>query len=167
MNLDVATQKANIQNCTGPDEDNPRNWVNFHAFAANLWERRIFGTSPTWAIWAQRDAHEGLPAYTENEKIPKEIYVLAGAQWIFWYGQSFFKQVQFPGEVSSSDLQAWTPGPLYDGKAHLTLDRWHFWRDGYKSVAIGDKEDGYSQECKIVAAKAAALMDSLERNMTF
>lgn len=63
----------------------------------------------------------------------------------------------------------WAPGPLYGGKAHLTLNRWHFWRDGYRAVAScgKEKEKGYSQECKSVAAKAAALMDALEENMTF
>jgi hypothetical protein len=65
----------------------------------------------------------------------------------------------------------WSPGPLYHGKAHLTLDRWHFWRDGYKAVASSGKEEDekkwYSQECKDVAAKAAAMMDALEKNMTF
>jgi len=30
-----------------------------------------------------------------------------------------------------------------------------------------EKEKGYSQECKNVAAKAAAMMDALEENMTF
>jgi len=30
-----------------------------------------------------------------------------------------------------------------------------------------EKEKGYSQECKNVAAKAAAMMDALEKNMTF
>jgi len=103
------------------------------------------------------------------EGVPDEIYVLAGAQWIFWYGQTFFKQVIFPGEVSDRDLGMWSPGPLYDGKTYLTMDRWHFWKDGYRAVASGGKEEekGYSQECRSVAAKAAGLMDALEKNMTF
>lgn len=140
--------------------------MNFHAFAANIFERRITSTDPTWAIWAQRDAHEGRK---RSSSVHNEIYVLAAAQWIVWYGQTFFKQVILPKEVSDDDLQMWTPGPLYDGKAHLTLNRWHFWRDGYLAVACSGKfeEKGYSQECRSVAAKAAALMDALEKSMTF
>ena len=43
---------------TEPDPDRPGHYVNFHAFAANIYECRIFRTDPTWAIWAQREAHE-------------------------------------------------------------------------------------------------------------
>jgi len=162
-------QQAKPEVHTGPDPEKPRNYVNFHAFASNLFERRVIHTSPTWAIWAQRDAFEGREPYRERPGVPDDIYILAAAQWILWYGQSIFKQVLFPGEVSSDHLRKWNPGPLYDGKAHFTLHRWHFWRVGYNAVASSEKEKkkGYSQECKNVAAKAAAMMDALEKNMTF
>ena len=63
----------------------------------------------------------------------------------------------------------WSPGPLYDGKAHLTLDRWHFWKNVYRAVAAGggEEKERYSKERRNVAAKAAALMDALEMSMTF
>ena len=62
----------------------------------------------------------------------------------------------------------WHPGPLYDGKTFLSFQRWHFWRDNINAVASGEKgeEKGFGQECKIVAAKAAEMMDSLEKKMT-
>ena len=140
--------------------------MNFHAFVANLFERRILRTSALWAIWAHRDAHEGHLAYTKESGVPHEIYVLAAAQWILWYGHSLFKQVIFSGEVSH-DLQAQFPGPDYDGKAHLTLHRWHFWRNGYLKVSSSGNNGKYSQECRDVAGKVAALMDAFEKNMTF
>ena len=67
------------------------------------------------------------------------------------------------------DLQCWTPGPLYGGGKKLTLQRWHFWRDGYSAVALrgDDEKKAYSEECRDVAAKAAHLMDSIEGSMTF
>ncbi|KAI9802791.1 MAG: hypothetical protein M1833_001390 [Piccolia ochrophora] len=150
---------------TSPDPENPIEYVNFHAFAANIYERRILGTDATWAIWAQREAHEGL----KNEQgSVRDAYVLAAAQWIIYYGQSFFKEVIRPREVSSTDLQYWKPGPLYAGKADLSLDRWHFWRDGFRAAASQEvDEKGLRLECKNVAAKAAALMDAFEDNMTF
>ena len=159
-------QLANPELYAGPDAENPSKYINFHAFAANLHERRIFPTNPTWAIWAQREAHE---TRREGQGSFHDVYVSAAAQWILLYGQSFFKQVLFPGDVSSDDLRLWNPGPLYDGKAYLSLQRWHFWRDGFNAVASDEKEEekGFGQECKMVAAKAAEMMDSLEKNMTF
>ncbi len=147
------------------DPGYPSKYVNFHAFAANLDERRVFSTSPTWAIWAQRDAHE---TRQEDQGSIRDAYILAAAQWILWYGQSFFKQIIFREDVSTDTLRMWSPGPLYDGKSFLSLHRWHFWRDSFNAVASEEKgEKEFGQECKTVAGKAAALMDSLEKNMTF
>jgi hypothetical protein len=125
----------------------------------------VFPTDPTWAIWAQREAHER--SLRDEPDVVREAYVAAAAQWIIWYGQSLFRQVLFT--VLPDDLRAWNPGPLYPGKADLSLQRWHFWRDGFKAVATeqcGEKSAS-QQECKNLAAKAARLMDSLEENMTF
>ena len=70
------------------------------------------------------------------------------------------------------------PGPLYDGKADLSLRRWHFWRDAFRQVAFagqekkGEKEEEkkgdqtFHQECQRVAMKVADMMDSMELNMT-
>lgn len=160
-------QLAEMGTCTEPSPERPGHYVNFHAFAANLDERRIFRTDPTWAIWAQREAHE--EKRLEEPGLIRDEYMMAAAQWILWYGQTFFKQVLFSREVSLDTLRSWSPGPLYDGTRFLSLHRWHFWRDGFNAVASGEKEDekGFGQECKVVAAKAAAMMDSLEKNMTF
>jgi len=120
----LRSKLAESRLCTiGPDPDDPSIYVTFHAFAANLFERRIFHTNPTWAIWAQREAHENSPA---EESSIRAAYVLAAAQWILWSGQSFFRQVIFTGDVSHKDLQFWTPGPLYGGDSQLSLQRWRF-----------------------------------------
>jgi len=150
----------------GPDPDDPSIYVNFHAFTANLFEHRIFRTDPTWAIWAQREAHENSSA---EESSIHAAYVLAAAQWILWSGQSLFKQVISTGDVSHSDLQCWTPGPLYGGDSQLSLRRWRFWKAGFSNVALsGEKEEkAFIQECNKVAAMAAHLMDSLEQSMIF
>ena len=146
-------------------------WVNWQAFCANLHECHIFESDPTWAIRAQRDAHEGrTPDGHKRENLPDEdaVYILGAAQWILNHGQSLFKQVLYSRDVSSEDLRLWSPGPLYDGKANLTLHRWHFWRDGYAATACEDHEvKGIALECRIVAAKAVRLMDCLEQCMTF
>jgi Protein of unknown function (DUF3632) len=134
--------------------------VNYNAFIANLHEHRIWPTDSTYAIWALRDA---LETNHKNGTI-RDSYILAGAQWILWYGQSLIKQVLFHGDVSSNDLQKWQPGPLYNGKPLLDLPRWRFWKDGFRAIT---GEEGVSDECKIVAGKVAEMMDSFEKNLTF
>ena len=71
--------------------------------------------------------------------------------------------------MSEDDLQASKPGPLYPGKAGLSLDRWHFWHEGFKAVAReGDGgKNAYGEECVKVAVRAANIMGVLQENMTF
>lgn len=151
---------------TGPDQEFPSRYINFHAFAAHIDERRTLSTDPTWAIWAQREAHE-TPHDTVHDS-GTGTHVLAAAQWILWYGRTLFQQVLCPADVASDDLRDWKPGPLYDGKSGLSLERWRFWRDGFDAVASGrTKEDVKSgQECMEVAARAVGIMDALEKSMT-
>lgn len=56
---DTPMQLAKVEFfATSPDPEDPSAYVDFHAFAANLHERRIHSTRPTWAIWVQCEAHE-------------------------------------------------------------------------------------------------------------
>lgn len=141
-------------------------YVNFHAFVANLDERRIFRTRPTWAIWAMRDAHE--TSLAQNGNSTRDEHVLAAAQWILWYGQTLFKGIICLGDTPG-DLGPWTPGLLYGGRADLSIERWHFWRHGFRAVGFGGKEDerAYGEVCRKVAARAAEMMDALEKEMIF
>ena len=155
----------------GPDPDNPGHYVNFHAFAANLNERRVFDGGPTLAIWALREAHEEI--CKEEGKIGqlmRDELILAAAQWILWCGQSLFKQVLFQGNVDPGDVEnSWRPGELYRGEGGLSMGRWGFWRDGFGAVAAraGGEKEGHGEECVRVAARAANMMEALEENMTF
>ena len=123
----------------GPDPENPGRFVNFHCFAANLYERQILSGGPTWAIWALRDAHENLcKEEGEWRQLTRDELMMGAAQWILWFGQSLFKQVLYPGEVDREDLtRAWRPGQLYQGQGDLSIDRWRFWKEGFASVAAG------------------------------
>ena len=125
-----------------------------------------FPHQSTWVIWEQREAHE-----TPREKQDSmcDIYVLAAAQWILSYGQSFFKQALFPRDVNSDNLRLWKPGPRYDGNARVSFQRCHFWRDRFIAEAPGERrrKKGRGEECMVVAAKAAESMDSSERSRTF
>ena len=151
-------------NLSEPDPDQPGRWVSFQAFVANLFERGTLGTSPTWAIWAQREAHERGVEVDVSLRAP---YLLAAAQWILLYGQALYKQVLCPEDVSAVNSRLWKPGSLYHGGADLSLHRWHFWRDSFRAAAAGTEEKGFDSECQIWAARAADMMDALERNMAF
>lgn len=95
---------------------------------------------------------------------------MGAAQWILWFGQSLFKQVLFPWEVDPNRIdKSLRPGQLYHGEGGLSLDRWHFWRDGFVSVRLGAGEgkEGYGEECVRVSGKAAEIMEALKESMTF
>ena len=138
-----------------------RKQINFTAFVAHLWERRAcYPTDPTWALWALRGAHEGF-----RDGFDRDTSLLVGAQWILWYGQSLFRQVLVAsGPLDEDTLRMWSPGPLYKGTSDLTIDRWHFWRDGF--VAAG-RDENRSEECRQVSAKAVDIMQALEKSMVF
>ena len=149
---------------TGPEPDDPRRWVNYNAFATHLSERHWKSTDPIWAIQAMREAHEDA---LDGPQSVRDALVMAAAQGVFWYGQSLFKQVLH--SAGPEDTGDWSCGSLYKGEAGLTLQRWYFWRDGFKDVASGAKggEKGLGEECRRVAGKAAVGMDALESMMTF
>ena len=113
-----------------------------------------------------RDAFEERP---EDEQYPfdgiQEQRISAAAQHILWGGQDLFKHVTCSGDMDSSDLQSWKPGPLYEGHAAFSLDRWQFYRKGFEAAA-GDTS-GFGDECRSVAEKAVSLMGALERSMLF
>ena len=146
--------------------------VNFQAFAAVLTKVGAFRGDITWALWAQREAHEEdvstrWTATDEDAFIAHDGNVLSAAQWILWYGKGFFKQVLCPGTASAHDLRCWKPGPLYKGEAYPSLHRWHFWRDAYMVVASrkNEKETELGLECMAVALRAVNEMDALEKRV--
>ena len=153
----------------GPAPDNPMAFVNVWAFTANLFERRIFRTNPRWAITCSADGLEGGYPGISGMGTTRDIQVLSAAQWILWYGQSLFKQVLDPLKKISRDAQREDDrGPFYRGEKGLSLERWHFWRNGFNAVALSGEEEKqkYSQECRDVAGKVADMMEVLERSMT-
>lgn len=155
--------------CTkASDCSNPMAPVNVWAFSANLFERRIFPTNPHWAIVCLREAFEGARLGPDDIWTKHNIGLLSVAQWILWYGQSLFKQVLNPIDIMYPDTPEYDDtGPLYHGKRGLSLDRWHFWRDGFNAVALSGKEgkQEYSEECRDVAGKVADMMEVLENSM--
>ena len=144
-------------------------YVNAWAFTANLYERRVFRTDPREAIICLSEALEGARPGAGDIWTTRDLQVLSAAQWILWYGQSLFKQVLSPTEKVYPETPEYDDrGPLYQGKRGLSLDRWHFWRDGFNAIASSGKEEKqeYSQECRNVSAKVADMMEAFEKSMS-
>ena len=118
-----------------------------------------------------REAHEDrCKERGEHTQLYRNELMLAAAQWILWCGQSLFKQILFPGEVDPDQLKnSLRAGTSYWGKGGMSVERWRFWKDGFKAVAIGagDQKGGYGEESKEVAARAASIMETLEKAMPF
>ncbi|KAI0418391.1 hypothetical protein F5X98DRAFT_337912 [Xylaria grammica] len=142
-----------------PESRDDMAYVNYHAFAANLCEFRIFPTDPTHSIWAMRDAFEKKL----EEESHQMIRVMAAAQWIRWNGQGLFKQVLWHSEPTPDGERDWARGNLFEGKTLLGLDRWTFWRVGFQEAA---GKENYTAEARAVAKGAAELMENIERCMS-
>lgn len=159
----IEGQRKDLHDSTDPQEETPGEYVNYHAFVANLDQCHRFRSNPSYAIWAMRDAfeenQEGKPGSI------RDAYVLGAAQWILWNGQNLFTQIRYSGDMLPKDSQKWIPGRLDHAEPLLTLERWHFWRDRFRAVA-GEKHEA-SDECKAVAVKAVDMMDAFENNMSF
>jgi hypothetical protein len=89
-------------------------------------------------------------------------FVSAAAMWILCAGQTVFEMVvQLPKR--REDGQEYATGPLFQGPK-LGLERWKFWK---KSFLVAAERTGADEECERLARRAADLMDSIERNMTW
>ncbi|KIA75771.1 hypothetical protein HK57_00457 [Aspergillus ustus] len=138
----------------GPNDENVHEWPNLNAFYAHLDARHIFGNNqPTFMIWTMRSAFEENPEDDpEYFAGMKDQCILAAAQYILWSGQEQFKRLSFIGEdVDPATLQDWKPGPLYYGHGGFTLDRWRFWKAGFRAAA---EDSGIEAEARRVADAA-------------
>lgn len=149
-------------------KETPLEWVNYHAFvaqleAAGVWEMRM----PTYAVWEMCNAFEtGLGANNQDREL-HQYHVMAAAQWILWDGQEIFKYMANPLPVSDRHLAPWQ---LEDRctvpwEPMFSLARWRLWKEGF--MAAGAEGGDGSQECRDLARRAAALMDAIEKSMSF
>ena len=123
------------------------------------------GFLPDWVIWVKRDAFETVQPSDKHY-----VWVLAAAQYILWSGQSVFKYATYSKDVIEEDPRPWDSGPLYDGKPLMDLDRWRFWKEGFRAVeksAVFVAQDELGKECSDVSRRAAEIMEVLEKSMSF
>lgn len=125
---------------------------------------------PTFAVWEMRDAFETErvgKSKGQRQRQLHDYHVMAAAQWMLWDGQEIYKYMANPLPVSDVDEKTWWLGNCCTPSSMLvvSLARWQFWKEGFK--AAGAEGGGRSLECKDLAGRAAALMDFIEKSMSF
>jgi hypothetical protein len=154
------------------DPENPselQGWVNFSAFQANLDALNVWSQETPFIAMTLDPVFEKPrgpadfswhPNAPDVERTYRDAYIMAAAQWIIWDGQNLYRRALYKGPPKGSRLSDDT---FFDvEKTSVTLDRWKFWKQGFKAVP---DEDGVSGECKDVALRAYTLMDALETCM--
>ncbi|KAK7702412.1 hypothetical protein SLS64_009704 [Diaporthe eres] len=157
-------------NFQGPEaEQTPLEWVNYHAFLARLEAAGVWTAGlPSFAVWEMRDAFEAeQSAKGEDQDQLHQYHVMAAAQWILWNGQEIYKYMANPLPVSDVDEKTWWLGDCCTPSSMpvVSLARWQFWKEGFRAAGA-ERGDG-SLECKDLAGRAAALMDVIEKSMSF
>lgn len=92
--------------------------------------------------------------------------MLGAAQLILWYGQGLFNLILLPEELEPEPdytVPRWL-GAEPDARGPLTLKTWLVWREGFLDAS---ESSDYGAECREVAKKAANIMDTLQKSMTF
>ncbi|KAJ6166964.1 hypothetical protein N7470_002411 [Penicillium chermesinum] len=130
-----------------PDPDAAEKWINLNSFAARL---RSLG----YTHWHNFPVWE-LRAALEEEIQDQDVlaFRLAVAeQWIVHAGQAIYIHVTMePAEEESRTMK---PGPLYEGKAKLDLERWGFWKN--RLAELGKQSSGS------IATQSTSLLDSFD-----
>lgn len=135
-------------------------WLNLHAFGANLYQRHLYNRGSFHAIWIQSQTFEGHRDY--YYKSHHFAMVIGAAQWIIHCGASMYAMTSLPDPfVEDYALFNRLPSQL-NIDTRVSIERWHLWRDGYRTVARSNDDDRYSEACKKIAGKAAAIMDALD-----
>jgi len=119
--------------------DGPARYVNFHAFAALLFERGMCdGSAYANIVWI--DATKDQEAHSNEER---NAYMQAMSQWLRIYGKGLFKDVE-------------------DG--YLSREKWRSWHEQLSAVAEMKGDVKYDSETIELAGQACVVMDEAERS---
>lgn len=146
----------------GDIEYPPDQYVNYLAFVAHVHAAGIFRP---WSRIAIHLVTSGLESrHHAATSTVRDAWVLGAAQLILWYGQGLFKLILLPEELEPDyTVPSWL-GAEPDARGPLTLKTWLVWREGFLDAS---ESSNYGAECREVAKKAADIMDTLEKSMTF
>ncbi|PGH14740.1 hypothetical protein AJ79_02906 [Helicocarpus griseus UAMH5409] len=100
------------------DEENPLEYVSYHAFVGNLLAHHAFRSSSVYAVWQMRCAFD-----SDCQGKFRDTHVIAAAQYIPWHGQGLFRNVRFADDLDD------------DSKPLITLRDWRLWSARFREFA--------------------------------
>lgn len=162
MSVLIQTFAAPISNGAEPTPESAQQWISLNSYAARLLEIR-FGYWTHLAVWTLKTALEQPPkAY----KPSLNCAVAAAAEWIIHSGYFIFGRLTELGKDGKSgegrgeedESIGVGVGPLFGGKAGLTMERWHFWKQRF-----GEVRKLLDAQAKKQATKAQMRMNEIEQ----
>lgn len=153
---------APISNGAEPTPYSAQQWISLNSYAARLLELRL-GYWTRLAVWALMKALEQPP---EAYRSSLNCAVAAAAEWIIHSGFFIFERLielgtdGISGERTGEgdESRRVSIGPLFKGKAGLTMERWQFWKQRFGEV--GNLLDA---QVKTKAIKAQMSMEKIEQ----
>lgn len=114
-----------------------------------------------FALWALREALEGVPKSLERDLDPPGAHIPAAAVWI---------------EILGVEIHDWDEewesgpcigargkgGPLWKGKHGFCKERWELWRRRFGELANGTEGDEFGEEVRTTAREAEQMMKDIE-----
>ncbi|KFY34462.1 hypothetical protein V494_06758 [Pseudogymnoascus sp. VKM F-4513 (FW-928)] len=145
----------------GTGDKKPARFVNRQAFLSHIMEGGFWmpSTRPIIYVMARTfgESHE-----KETSEI-RDAWVMGAAQWVLWSGQSIFKLHLGPvRQLRHRDTSIQDTNQITN-TAPITLQSWHKWTSEFRKAA---ESDGFGEECRDVARRAADLMEALEKAMS-
>ncbi|KAL1961897.1 hypothetical protein VTN77DRAFT_930 [Rasamsonia byssochlamydoides] len=110
-------------------QESAAEWRSLNSFAARMMRTGLVQWT-NFAIWTMRDALE-----QQNPPGPVlDCAVATASEWIIHSHEVLFKQCA-NGDFGSEGSQSTLGGPLYNGNAGLSLDRWQFWKQRFRELS--------------------------------
>lgn len=138
MSVLIQNFAAPISNGAEPTPYSPQQWINLNSYAARLLELRL-GHWTHLAVWTLMTALEQPP---EVYRSSLNCAVAVAAEWIINSRYFIFERLTELGTDGKSEERRGkgdessrvSVGPLFNGKAGLTMERCHFWKQRFGEV---------------------------------
>lgn len=158
-----------IQNFAAPISDgaeptaySAQQWTSLNSYAARLLELRL-GHWTYLAVWTLMTALEQPP---EVYRSSLNCAVAAAAEWVIHSGCFIFERLTELGtdgkcgerRGEGDESSRVSIGPLFKGKAGLTMERWNFWKQRF-----GELRKLLDAQVKKKAIKAQMSMKKIEQ----
>ncbi|KAI1082082.1 hypothetical protein F5B20DRAFT_534318 [Whalleya microplaca] len=115
-------------------------WINLNAFVSRLYGDGLIDFY-YFAIWTMRDSLE-IASHPVEDVF--ECYVTAAAQWIYHSSSTLLKDMRDrePRELELGPLRS----SLFVGTKVISIDRWLFWKQRFKSLSELDSPEILKRE---------------------